>query len=96
MPPDSPSSGADWGRDAGCTALGSGGAYGTLQAAGLLFFAFAGYGRIATLGEEVRDPQRTVPRAIPIALLVAAAVYLGVGVAALTAAGRISSPAQPR
>lgn len=34
---------------------------GVLQAAGLLFFAFAGYARIATLGEEVRDPQRTIP-----------------------------------
>jgi APA family basic amino acid/polyamine antiporter len=44
------------------------GAYGVLQAAGFLFFAFAGYARIATLGEEVRDPARTIPRAIPIAL----------------------------
>jgi len=41
---------------------------GTLQAAGLLFFAFAGYARIATLGEEVRDPGRTIARAIPLAL----------------------------
>ncbi|MGV9301579.1 APC family permease, partial [Amycolatopsis sp. NPDC003676] len=40
------------------------GPYGVLQAAGLLFFAFAGYARIATLGEEVRDPARTIPRAI--------------------------------
>ena len=38
---------------------------GVLQSAGLLFFAFAGYARIATLGEEVRDPARTIPRAIP-------------------------------
>lgn len=37
--------------------------WGMLQAAGLLFFAFAGYARIATLGEEVRDPARTIPRA---------------------------------
>jgi APA family basic amino acid/polyamine antiporter len=35
---------------------------GVLQAAGLLFFAFAGYARIATLGEEVRDPARTIPQ----------------------------------
>lgn len=42
--------------------------WGMLQAAGLLFFAFAGYARIATLGEEVRDPARTIPRAIPLAL----------------------------
>lgn len=34
---------------------------GVLQAAGLLFFAFAGYARIATLAEEVRDPARTIP-----------------------------------
>ena len=39
--------------------------YGVLQSAGLLFFAFAGYARIATLGEEVREPERTIPRAIP-------------------------------
>ena len=41
--------------------------YAVLQAAGLLFFAFAGYARIATLGEEIAEPQRTIPRAIPLA-----------------------------
>ncbi len=55
--------------DAGRLDIGaSGGAGGVLEAAGLLFFAFAGYARIATLGEEVRDPARTIPRAIPLAL----------------------------
>jgi APA family basic amino acid/polyamine antiporter len=49
--------------------------YGVLQSGGLLFFAFAGYARIATMGEEVRDPQRTIPRAIPLALGIAVAVY---------------------
>jgi APA family basic amino acid/polyamine antiporter len=63
------------------------GAYGVLQAAGLLFFAFAGYARIATLGEEVRDPARTIPRAIPIALAITLGLYLAVGVAALAGAG---------
>ena len=53
-----------------------------LQAAGLLFFAFAGYARIATLGEEVRDPARTIPRAIPIALGIALVVYAVVAIAA--------------
>ena len=48
--------------------LGVGGVRGVLQSAGLLFFAFAGYARIATLGEEVRDPARTIPKAIPRAL----------------------------
>jgi len=51
------------------------GAGGVLEAAGLLFFAFAGYARIATLGEEVRDPARTIPRAVPIALGLALVVY---------------------
>jgi APA family basic amino acid/polyamine antiporter len=71
----------------GWSALGTGGVYGVLQSAGLLFFAFAGYARIATMGEEVRDPARTIPRAIPIALFITVAVYLVVGAAALLAAG---------
>jgi APA family basic amino acid/polyamine antiporter len=60
---------------------------GVLQAAGLLFFAFAGYARIATLGEEVRDPAHTIPRAITIALLITLVVYAVVAVSALLAAG---------
>ena len=60
---------------------------GVLQAAGLLFFAFAGYARIATLGEEVRDPARTLPRAIGIALGITLAVYATVAVAVLAVLG---------
>jgi APA family basic amino acid/polyamine antiporter len=60
---------------------------GVLQAAGLLFFAFAGYARIATLGEEVRDPARTIPRAIPLALGITLVVYAAVAVAALSVLG---------
>ncbi|MER7545548.1 APC family permease [Spirillospora sp. NPDC127506] len=82
---------------ANLTGSGIGGAYGILQSAGLLFFAFAGYARIATLGEEVRDPRRVIPRAIPIALFIAVAVYLAVGAAALLAAGpdRLATAAAP-
>ena len=54
-----------------------------LQAAGLMFFAFAGYARIATLGEEVRDPVTTIPRAIRIALGLVLVVYATVAVAVL-------------
>jgi APA family basic amino acid/polyamine antiporter len=71
-------------------ASGGGGPYGVLQSAGLLFFAFAGYARIATLGEEVRDPTRTIPRAIPLALAITVVIYLAVGLAALAAAGPAS------
>ncbi|MBX9423549.1 MULTISPECIES: APC family permease [Streptomyces] len=60
---------------------------GVLQAAGLLFFAFAGYARIATLGEEVRDPARTIPRAVPTALGITLAVYVLVAVSVLAVLG---------
>jgi basic amino acid/polyamine antiporter, APA family len=60
---------------------------GVLQAAALLFFAFAGYARIATLGEEVRDPARTIGRAIPIALGITLVVYGVVAVVVLTELG---------
>jgi APA family basic amino acid/polyamine antiporter len=63
------------------------GAYGVLQSGGLLFFAFAGYARIATLGEEVRDPERVIPRAVVIALAVAVVVYAVVAVAVLSVLG---------
>ncbi|GAA2046130.1 APC family permease [Agromyces tropicus] len=68
-------------------AAGGLGAYGVLQAAALMFFAFAGYARIATLGEEVRDPRRTIPRAIGIAFAVVVVVYALVGTAAVGALG---------
>ncbi len=61
--------------------------YGILQSAGLLFFAFAGYARIATMGEEVRDPARTIPRAIVLALAGAVIVYGVIAVTALTVLG---------
>ncbi len=56
--------------------LQAGSAGGVLPAAGLIFFAFAGYARIATLGEEVKDPARTIPRAILAALAAAFGIYL--------------------
>ncbi|MEU2062127.1 amino acid permease [Streptomyces sp. NPDC013455] len=65
----------------------SSGAGGVLQAAGLLFFAFAGYARIATLGEEVRDPERTIPRAVPLALGITLVTYTCVAVAVLSVLG---------
>ncbi|WP_262852466.1 APC family permease [Mumia quercus] len=60
---------------------------GVLQGAGLLFFAFAGYARIATLGEEVRDPVRTLGRAVPLALGIAVVAYAAVAYAALAVLG---------
>lgn len=73
------------------------GGYGTLTAAGLLFFAFAGYARIATLGEEVRDPRRTIPLAIPVALAAVLGIYLTVAVVCLAVLGpeRLAGSAAP-
>jgi APA family basic amino acid/polyamine antiporter len=67
--------------------LGDAGARGILEAAGLLFFAFAGYARIATLGEEVRDPERTIPAAIPRALAITLLVYAVVAISVLLVVG---------
>jgi APA family basic amino acid/polyamine antiporter len=66
---------------------GDAGWYAILQSAGLLFFAFAGYARIATLGEEVRDPARTIPRAVLIALAGAVCVYAVVAITLLLVLG---------
>ncbi|MER7673993.1 APC family permease [Kitasatospora sp. NPDC096128] len=76
------------GADTGHWAVGAdAGFHGVLQAAGFLFFAFAGYARIATLGEEVRDPRRTIPRAIPLALGITLVVYAVVALAVLAVLG---------
>jgi APA family basic amino acid/polyamine antiporter len=73
----------------------AGGWYGILQSAGLLFFAFAGYARIATMGEEVRDPERTIPLAILTALTIAVSIYLLVGASIMIALGPIGVAATP-
>ncbi|WP_338697370.1 APC family permease [Streptomyces sp. Q6] len=65
----------------------SGGVGGVLSGAGLLFFAFAGYARVATLGEEVRDPARTIPRAVPLALGITLVVYAAVAAATVAVLG---------
>lgn len=58
-----------------------------LEATALMFVAYTGYGRVATLGEEVRDPRRTIPRAIVTTLLVSAVLYLAVAWAGIGAVG---------
>ncbi|MEQ4565241.1 APC family permease [Paenarthrobacter sp. CAP02] len=79
-------SGPDFGNLVGEGLLAHGW-YGILQSAGLLFFAFAGYARIATMGEEVREPRRTIPRAISIALGITILIYAVIAVTLLAALG---------
>jgi len=64
------------------------GAMGVMEGAAVIFFAFSGFGRVAMISEEVRDPTRTVPRAIIMALAVSGVIYLLV---ALVAIGMIGS-----
>lgn len=69
------------------SATGAGSLFGVLQAAGLLIFAFAGYARVATLGEEVREPRRTIPRAVLTSLVLAALLYAVLAVTLLARLG---------
>jgi APA family basic amino acid/polyamine antiporter len=69
------------------------GVVGVLQSAGLLFFAFAGYARVATLGEEVRDPARTIPRAVTLALALTVLLYAAVALTLLTVLGAAGTAA---
>lgn len=83
---------ASWNRGAGSVPLApgageDGGIYPLLQAAGLLFFAFAGYARIATLAEEVERPERTIPRAMLVSVAVVLTAYLVVAVTVLRVLG---------
>lgn len=63
------------------------GAGGVVAAVAFLFVAYTGYGRIATLGEEVKDPERVIPRAVLITLAVAAALYMCIEVGGRAVAG---------
>jgi APA family basic amino acid/polyamine antiporter len=60
---------------------------GFLHATALMFVAYTGYGRIATLGEEVVDPRRSIPKAILITLLSTMAIYAAVAFVAVATAG---------
>lgn len=75
----------------------AGGLYAVLQSAGFMFFAFAGYARIATLGEEVIDPANTIPYAIPRALAMVLGIYLVLGVTLVAILGpkQIAASASP-
>jgi APA family basic amino acid/polyamine antiporter len=66
----------------------SGGTWGgLLEATALMFVAFTGYARIATLGEEMSDPTRTIPRAIIYTLVASALLYIAVGAVGIATIG---------
>lgn len=60
-----------------------------LQATALMFVAYTGYGRIATLGEEVKEPRKTIPQAIAVTMILTMGLYIGVAIAAIGAVGAL-------
>lgn len=58
-----------------------------LYASALMFVAYTGYGRIATLGEEVSNPRKTIPRAIILAMVLIVLIYLAVSLTAIQIMG---------
>jgi APA family basic amino acid/polyamine antiporter len=73
------------------------GSIGVLQGAAFMFFAFAGFARITVIGEEVRDPKKTIPRAIILALVISTIVYIlvsytAIGLVGYQALGNSGSP----
>lgn len=56
---------------------------GTLHGAAVIFFAFVGFNTVTVIAEEVRDPERSVPRALLIAFVVSSAIYISVSVVAI-------------
>lgn len=67
-----------------------------LHATALMFVAYTGYGRIATLGEEVREPVRTIPRAIIATLIVSMLLYISVSATAVAVVGAEAFAASTR
>lgn len=61
--------------------------YNFLQTAALMFVAYTGYGRIATLGEEIHDPRKNIPIAVILTLIVSMILYMGVAYVGIGAVG---------
>ena len=66
---------------------GSGTIMAILHASALMFVAYTGYGRIATLGEEVKNPRKTIPRAIITTLFISMVLYISVGTVGIASVG---------
>jgi len=76
--------------------LASPGPAGVIGAAALVFFAFIGFDEVITLAEETREPTRTVPRALLLALGLSTLLYVGVAVSAVSVVGPAALAASPR
>ncbi len=70
---------------------------GVFEGAALIFFAYGGYARVTTVSEEVRDPNRTIPRAIILAITLSTILYVLIGVVSvgLVGSGRLEAAHSP-
>jgi amino acid transporter len=70
---------------------------GVLSGASYIFFAYGGFARVAVVAEEVRDPERNVPRAILLSLAISTVFYVAIGLVAvgLVGASRLSASRSP-
>lgn len=59
---------------------------GVVSGAILAFFAYIGFGSIAKMGEEVKNPEKTLPRAILLSIFITTLLYIGVAIASITVA----------
>ncbi|WP_321505067.1 amino acid permease [uncultured Methanoregula sp.] len=77
--------------------LAPGGAVGILSGAALIFFAYTGFARVTIMAEEVKDPEKTIPRSIFLALGISTVIYLLVSVVAvgLTGAPALAQSGSP-
>ena len=66
------------------------GSEGILAGAGLMFFAFSGFGKITELSEEVKNPEKTIPKAVIVGVVIVIVIYLLTAISALN----IASPQQ--
>lgn len=60
---------------------------GVFSAAALIFFAFLGFESVVKLSEETKNPTKTIPRALILALVISTILYILVGIAAVSAVG---------
>ena len=61
---------------------------GIMEGSALIFFAFTGFSRITTIGDEVKNPEKNIPKAIIISIIISSALY---SIVAIVAIGLIPS-----
>ena len=59
------------------------GVTGTIAGAAIIFFAFTGFSRVTTISDEVKDPERTIPKAIILSIIISTVIYIAVAIVAV-------------